>query len=869
MGLLDDLRRIFADAEVSLVGGRDERIEAERALETRDWFRARAAAKRLLDRAPHSPIGLALLADACEGAGLDAELESTLAELSRIAGSSPDVWLRLGRVRTRVGASSREIREALVRALAWTDDFDPEKRWSARQARLILADLELAEGNPVRAEGWLAPLADGTDVRRRRLASAIARRGTGEIGRLLQGFEPEVGDAEGQRLVGEGHRMIGNASAAVRALARAAILEATEGSHRAADALREAVACAPSLDDLALRAAEAVADELKVRDVPLWRAALSAARGDAKSAAAALLEATRAGAPFASPADRASARALAINARDVELLSRVASDDLDRMIRDAATASEPAAANRALDELLSETTERADAPTEAWLADLSKKLVRILLPEGAPADWDDVLARISRHARDLSDLDALRKIELLAAERARPVRIAIVGEFNAGKSTFVNALLGMDVAPTGILPTTAVPHVLRYGPEPIARARLRAGGARTVPPERLKSLLAELGDKAITEVEVEVPFPYLQRVEIVDTPGFNAPEPEHAKTAMDTLVEGSGVDVAIWLFDANQALKTSERRILEAIVARGIPVQALLNKADRMNPDDLKRVVDMFVADAQAIGLSSWRPPLAFSAKSAFKARMAQTDDPLFTQVRALMEDELPAHQATLKERGLRRRAHDLVAPLHASALRAHQEQISRRDAKIAASGTLVADAAVLDRAAALDAGAQPTPQDGAADEVRRMVRDELRQAMDAFRRERDELALKEHPSLAPYLERRLVELLEVAAGRAIATATSRSADRERPELEAIALDATAVARGFAAAGPDLGGPKQKPRGDVEGPLVRAILSVVANRLRAASQASFSGTSTLPRARELGAFHAVLAPTPVAGAQQT
>jgi GTP-binding protein EngB required for normal cell division len=865
VGLLDDLRRIFADAEVSLVGGRDERLEAERALEARDWFRARAAAKRLLDRAPHSPIGLALLADACEGAGLDAELEVTLAELSRIAGSSPDVWLRLGRVRTRVGAPSREVREALVRAIAWTDDFDPEKRFSARQARLILADLELAEGNAVRAEGWLAPLGDGGDVRRRRLASAIARRATGEIGRLLVGFEPEVGDAEGQRLVGEGHRTIGNAAAAVRALSRAAILEATEGSQRAAESLREAVACAVSLDEASLRAAEAVADELKVRDVPLWRAALSAARGDAKSAAIALREATAAGASFASPADRASARALAINARDVELLARVASDEIDRTIQSAAAARDPESANRALDLLLSDATERADAQAEAWLSDLAKDLVRLLVPASSPAHWDDVLGRMSRHARGLADLDALRKIELLAAERARPVRIAIVGEFNAGKSTFVNALLGMDVAPTGILPTTAVPHVLRYGPDPIARARLREGGARTVPPERLKSLLAELGDKAITEVEVEVPFPYLQRVEIVDTPGFNAPDPEHAKTAMDTLVEGSGVDVAIWLFDANQALKTSERRILEAIVARGIPVQALLNKADRMSAEDLARVTNTFVEDAKSIGLTSWRPPLAFSAKSAFKARMAQSDDPMFGAVRALMEDELPAHQATLKERGLRRRAHDLVAPLHASADRAHAEKLAERDAKIAASGALVADAAILDRAAALDAGAQPTPQDGAADEVRRIVRDELRNAIDAFRRERDELAMKDHPATAPYLERRLVELLEVAAGRAVATATAKS-NQSRDALGAIALDATAVARGFAAGSPDL---RSNHRGDVEGPLVRAVLSVVANRLRMTSQATFSGVSTLPRARELAAFHAVLAPTPAPGAQQT
>ncbi len=154
MSLLAQLRRLFADAEVSLVGAREDRELAERALAEQDWFRARAAALRMLDRAPRSPIALALLADACEGAGLDAELEQTLSALARIAGASPDVWLRLGRARQRVAAPTREIREALVRALAWDDAEDHDARMAARRARLSLADLELPKGAlPARRAG--------------------------------------------------------------------------------------------------------------------------------------------------------------------------------------------------------------------------------------------------------------------------------------------------------------------------------------------------------------------------------------------------------------------------------------------------------------------------------------------------------------------------------------------------------------------------------------------------------------------------------------------------------------------------------------------------------------------------------------------
>ena len=53
----------------------------------------------------------------------------------------------------------------------------------------------------------------------------------------------------------------------------------------------------------------------------------------------------------------------------------------------------------------------------------------------------------------LPDLE--RRAQGLRDELDRPLVLAILGEFNAGKSTLVNAFVGADVAPTGILPTTA------------------------------------------------------------------------------------------------------------------------------------------------------------------------------------------------------------------------------------------------------------------------------------------------------------------------------------------------------------------------------------------------------------------------------
>ncbi len=78
--------------------------------------------------------------------------------------------------------------------------------------------------------------------------------------------------------------------------------------------------------------------------------------------------------------------------------------------------------------------------------------------DGSQAQWDKVLARLDGHARDMADLESVAAVAELAAERARPVRLAIVGEFNAGKSNlFINALIGAPTSrrPEVLLPTTA------------------------------------------------------------------------------------------------------------------------------------------------------------------------------------------------------------------------------------------------------------------------------------------------------------------------------------------------------------------------------------------------------------------------------
>ncbi len=108
MRLAETIAGWLGRVEVVLAGVDGYLREGEDALAKGDPMRARAAAKAILLHVPHSPLGLALLADACEAARLDAELALTLEELAGRVASRGEIWVRLGRSRERVGSPPEE-----------------------------------------------------------------------------------------------------------------------------------------------------------------------------------------------------------------------------------------------------------------------------------------------------------------------------------------------------------------------------------------------------------------------------------------------------------------------------------------------------------------------------------------------------------------------------------------------------------------------------------------------------------------------------------------------------------------------------------------------------------------------------------------
>ncbi|GGJ73345.1 dynamin family protein [Deinococcus aquiradiocola] len=256
---------------------------------------------------------------------------------------------------------------------------------------------------------------------------------------------------------------------------------------------------------------------------------------------------------------------------------------------------------------------------------------------------EPVQALLTRERTLLSDLQAYLQAQGAPAEAVTQARqalqnldesflLVVVGEFNAGKSSFVNALLGETVLPEGVTPTTDRIYVLVHGEkgEPEATA-----------------------DPFV--VRLRVPIAALDGVALVDTPGTNAIVRQH-----QVLTEGflPRADLLLFLTSADRPFTESERQFLSLAARWGRAVVMVVNKADLLETPEQRAEVRAFVEAGARAELNLTPPVYLVSARREQRAAQTGGDEGF----RALRD----ALQARLGER--ERTRLKLTGPLNAAA---------------------------------------------------------------------------------------------------------------------------------------------------------------------------------------------------------
>jgi GTPase SAR1 family protein len=157
-----------------------------------------------------------------------------------------------------------------------------------------------------------------------------------------------------------------------------------------------------------------------------------------------------------------------------------------------------------------------------------------------------------------------RAMGRIARAASRPIRVAILGESNTGKSTIANLLIGGMTLPASPVANTRLPTLLYHAVSPNVSAVL-SGGTRMVLTPRHDGARLD-----IVRLEVGLPVAFLRSVELLDFPGSANPLlPTRAEEALR-----HRIDAAIWATVATQAWRETERaawsRLPPRIASRGV-----------------------------------------------------------------------------------------------------------------------------------------------------------------------------------------------------------------------------------------------------------------------------------------------------------
>ncbi|MDX1994907.1 MAG: dynamin family protein [bacterium] len=224
--------------------------------------------------------------------------------------------------------------------------------------------------------------------------------------------------------------------------------------------------------------------------------------------------------------------------------------------------------------------------------------------------------------------------------------VVIIGEFNAGKSSFVNALLRDTLLPTGITPTTEMIELVRYAEQPNRKPIMRDESLR----------------------EWAHPNTGAPGVAIVDTPGTGSVFQRHEKVAKEFLHRS---DLVIFLLSAKRAFAETERIYLEMAKNYGKKIILIVNQVDLLDANEqvtVRRFIEQQVRELLNL------QPLIFmvSAKEALAAQASGNPAPnaggmdaVRAHLRGLFEETPPTKQKLLAQLEMAasvvRRYYDLI----------------------------------------------------------------------------------------------------------------------------------------------------------------------------------------------------------------
>lgn len=211
---------------------------------------------------------------------------------------------------------------------------------------------------------------------------------------------------------------------------------------------------------------------------------------------------------------------------------------------------------------------------------------------------DSILNTVQQVSEEYRIVSISRNIEACKDLLAKNpfIDVAILGQFKAGKSSFLNSIIGKPVLPVGATPVTTVITRLRYGPDEGATVTFLDNRQSRISLDGLESFISEAqnpaNEKNVEVVDIELP--HLQNYEglrLVDTPGLGSVFKYNTEISQEWLPEAGMAIVAI---SSDRPLSESDLALIRDLTEHTPKVILLLTKVDLLSPEQQKEVVQFF-----------------------------------------------------------------------------------------------------------------------------------------------------------------------------------------------------------------------------------------------------------------------------------
>jgi ribosome biogenesis GTPase A len=219
---------------------------------------------------------------------------------------------------------------------------------------------------------------------------------------------------------------------------------------------------------------------------------------------------------------------------------------------------------------------------------------------------------------------------LLALEKklaAGQLHLAVLGQMKRGKSSFINALLGAEILPTGVLPVTAIITEISYGSAPDATIVYARGGLReSVALNTLGDYITEDGNpgnkKQVGWVEIAYPSLFLEGgVVLIDTPGIGS---THAHNTLTTESYLEQIDAGIVVLSVDLPITEVESHFVRRIKLDIPKLFFILNKTDLASLDEISKITRFLEMELERLQIES--PEIfALSARQALQETHAHS----------------------------------------------------------------------------------------------------------------------------------------------------------------------------------------------------------------------------------------------------